>query len=493
MSRGLMALATTLLLAAATTVTAAPTPKMTLLTEELPPLNFTRDGRPAGLAVEMVEEIQRRLGRHEPIQVVPWARGYATALKKPNLALFSTARSAERENLFKWVGPVTNLNFVIYKRRSSPLQIETLADARRVGSIATYRNDVREQFLQERGFANLDSSSKLISGARKLLEGRVDLWIDSNISAPSVVKQLGRNPEEIEPVLTVHTDPIYIAMSRGTPDAVVRRWQRTLEAMARDGTYERIHRRWLPHATPPRQMSKLAPKESVRKAPLTVLTENLPPLNFLADGELRGVSVDIVRELLRRLGRDDEISVVPWVRGYRRTQKESNVALFTTVRTEKREPLFQWVGPIGHSTTVLYGRRGDHPRIGTLADARKVDSIGTYRDDADEQFLRNAGFTNLYSHRSPASIVRNLAAGRVSLWVTGRSNAPQVIRQAGLDAGRFEQVFTLRETDYYIAFSQTTPHDVVTLWQTTLDAMRRDGTVKRVHQRWLHYDEEASP
>ncbi|WP_204268170.1 hypothetical protein, partial [Escherichia coli] len=50
-----------------------------LLSEEFPPINFTEDGRPSGLAVEVVQNILRRLGQSLPIEFLPWARAYRDA------------------------------------------------------------------------------------------------------------------------------------------------------------------------------------------------------------------------------------------------------------------------------------------------------------------------------------------------------------------------------------------------------------------------------
>ena len=51
-----------------------PAEKLTILTENLPPLNYVENGKLVGSSVEIVEEIQRRVGSVEPIQVYPWAR-----------------------------------------------------------------------------------------------------------------------------------------------------------------------------------------------------------------------------------------------------------------------------------------------------------------------------------------------------------------------------------------------------------------------------------
>ena len=85
---------------------AVPARSLQFYTEEYPPLNYSRDGRPVGLAVDLVRELFERTGDHGRISVVPWARGYQAAQLEPNTALFVTMRTAERERLFKWVGPV---------------------------------------------------------------------------------------------------------------------------------------------------------------------------------------------------------------------------------------------------------------------------------------------------------------------------------------------------------------------------------------------------
>ncbi|MDW5376865.1 transporter substrate-binding domain-containing protein [Halomonas sp. HP20-15] len=464
--------------------TASADEPLRLLTEELPPLNFRENGELTGLSVALVREIQRRLDNEQPIQLMPWARAYHSLMEKPGVALFSTARSAEREDLFQWVGPLANLAFVFYKRAGSPLTLDNLDDARKLETIATYRNDVREEFLLNHGFTNLDSATKLVSGARKLLEGRVDAWLDSNLSAPSVIESLGYPADSIERLLVAHSEPLYIAFSAETAPETVARWQRTLDAMARDGTFARLHRRWLPNEPMPSRMAALSPDPALTGYPLTLKTEELPPYNFLQDGEADGVSVDIVKEIQRRLGRRTPIEFVPWTRGYQTVMEAAGSALFTTVRNAEREELFQWVGPIGHTQVKLYGRRDSGLAIDSLADARRVESIGTYQDDAGEQYLKRHGFTNLYGHRSAASIARNLAAGRIKLWVSGEQNAAEIIAQSDSPRADFKAFYTLYEARFYIAFSTATPPAVVELWQQTLDAMRADGSLARIYRHW---------
>ena len=121
--------------------------------------------------------------------------------------------------------------------------------------------------------------------------------------------------------------------------------------------------------------------------PLSVITEEFPPFNFTREGELTGVSTEIVREIMRRLGEESPIVVKPWARGYKRLQTEPNVLLYTTAMTEERKNQFQWVGPLYAFRLGFYAKRGSGIQIQSMDDARKVASIATYKDDFREQIL----------------------------------------------------------------------------------------------------------
>ena len=79
--------------------------ELTVLTENLPNLNYLKNSELVGLSVEIVREIQKRIGSHEQIRVYPWARAYNLALKEENVVLFSITLTKARKDLFKWICP----------------------------------------------------------------------------------------------------------------------------------------------------------------------------------------------------------------------------------------------------------------------------------------------------------------------------------------------------------------------------------------------------
>jgi polar amino acid transport system substrate-binding protein len=460
-------------------VTSGLAQELTIISEENPPFNFTEDGILTGSSTEVVREIMRRLNRPAEIQVLTWARAYQLALTQPNVVLFSTARTQARENLFHWVGPVYKVRFGFYARKGSGLVLTCLDDAKKVSAIATYKDDVREQLLKSRGFTNLDSSKSPVSNLKKLLSGRVDLWLYSNLGVPLVAKQIGVDPVDLELVLPFQDKYAYIAISKGTPEAVAQKWQSTLDDLKREGTFNNIVKRWLPEESIP-QIRPVLSKSETAAVKLKIYTENSPPASYLYKGQLKGMSVDIVREILGRLHLPDNIEAVPWARGYTLALTQSNIALFSTTRLPQREKLFKWVGPLYSQNWGFYAKRDSTIEISSLAQAKTVSRIGTYHKDAKEQYLRANGFRNLVSTNKNLSNIRHIMDGTIDLWVSSDFNMPYLARQAGLDPAQFKLVYAFKKVQNYIAFSSQSPDSLVSRWQQTLDEIKQDGTYDRL-------------
>lgn len=218
--------------------------ELTLYTEDSPPLNYLKDGRLDGASVAVVKAIQARIGDRTPIQVVPWARSYRALEQDPNVALFSTTRTEQREHLFKWVGPIGYVNWVLVKKRGSPVRVDALDDARSVPRIGTYQQDAREQWLKSLGFTNLESVPSDDMNCRKLQAGRIDLWITGDIDMVATCGNQGIDLRELEVAYVAKKQELYVAFSKGTPDATVRRWQDAYDALVREGEFRAIHQRY---------------------------------------------------------------------------------------------------------------------------------------------------------------------------------------------------------------------------------------------------------
>ncbi|WP_320174487.1 ABC transporter substrate-binding protein [Maridesulfovibrio sp.] len=225
---------------------------------------------------------------------------------------------------------------------------------------------------------------------------------------------------------------------------------------------------------------------SAQAADVTVITEIAPPLSFEENGKLTGASTELVEEIMRRTGKVYPIEVQPWARGYHLAQTDPNVALFSTTRTEARENMFKWVGPLAVTQWVFWAKAGSGISISSLDDAKKVESIATYKDDAKEQLLKDKGFTNLDSSANLATNLKKLMAGRNALWIAGYKEGQLVAKENGFDPSKLEKVFVVKEVKLYVAFSKSTPDSIVNEWQKAFDSMEADGFVKKVNEKWAN-------
>ncbi len=467
-------------------VTCPAAAELTIITEEFPPLNFTEDGKLTGAMTDVVREITRRLGIANDIQVMPWARGYKRLLTEPNTVLFTTARTEARESLFHWVGPLHSARIELYARKSDQRQIDSIEAAMQVGAIATYKDDVREQILKSLGFTNLDSSNSPLSDIRKLMSGRVDLWVFSNVGVQQVAREAGIDPQEIKAVLTLQKQISYIAISKPTSPAIVQQWQATLDEMKADGTFWWLMRKWLPP-----DAIRVSERQTHTDRPffLKLYTEDSPPSSYDGNGRINGLSVDIVREILRRIGQPDTIALVPWARGYQLAQSEADTALFSTTRLPQREAMFSWVGPLYRQRWGFYRWHASPIRIADTEAAKQVKRIGTYRQDAKMQYLQALGFENLVPTNKNITNVTHLQRGNIDLWVSSDFNMPYLARQAGASPDQLALAYAFHTVGNYIAFSKETSPHVIRLWQAVLDEMKSDGSYRRICRKYDYVPE----
>ncbi|MBL1272148.1 MAG: transporter substrate-binding domain-containing protein [Oceanospirillales bacterium] len=216
---------------------------MSVVTEHSPPGEYLdANGRVTGPTAEFVRELMKRVGEPADITMLPWARGYRMALQGPKVALFETARSEIREDLFKWVGPIKRVTGGFFVRSRDVIAIGTMEDARKLDGICVYRGGGGGQALKELGFTNLEQPTRPAQCLEMLMHGRVDAWITSDIGRLPLIAATDYSESDVVLAYATSTRYLYIAMSLDTPDATVALWQETLDKMKLDGTFARYHR-----------------------------------------------------------------------------------------------------------------------------------------------------------------------------------------------------------------------------------------------------------
>ncbi len=204
-------------------------------TEELPPYNHQENGTIQGISVDLLEAVTEEMGSEvsrEDVQLVPWTEGYQAILTGNNTVLFSMARTPEREELFKWAGPIYANRKVLFARADSGITIDETEDLKdyRIGVIT---DDVAIQYL-----LNLDvDQSQMVTESDvqtlidKLDKGDVDLWAYPEASGRYFAEQRTEDYNSYTVVYELHSQESYYAFSKDVPDVVVQSFQQALDTV----------------------------------------------------------------------------------------------------------------------------------------------------------------------------------------------------------------------------------------------------------------------
>jgi polar amino acid transport system substrate-binding protein len=247
---------------------------LTFYTEQLPPYNYMENGTLKGLSVDLLEEITEKMGKkvtREEVRLVPWTEGYQAALTQNNTVLFSTARTPEREQSFKWAGPFYSDRYVLFALPDRGITIESPEDLNeyRIGVIA---DDATTQQLLDIGVnrSQIVSQNNVSANIAGLENGDIDLWACPEGAGRYFAEQATGNYYSYMVVYQLETQDLYYAFSKDVPDSVVQSFQQSLEALKQEkdasgiSTYDRILGRHIP---------------SIGLAQLNYLTEEWAPFN----------------------------------------------------------------------------------------------------------------------------------------------------------------------------------------------------------------------
>ncbi len=229
---------------------------LTYYTEQFPPYNYKENGIVKGIAVDILGEITEKIGKRvtpNQVHLVSWTEGYQITLTTNNTVLFSTARLSEREQDFKWVGPVNTDSYVLFALRNRTIAINDPVELKgyRIGVIT---DDVSILQLFDAGV----NSSQLVYDtnatvlAEKLFHGDIDLWCYPEIVGKYVVQQMTKDYDPFEVVFTLESVNSYYAFNKNIPDSTVKAFQQALDELKQEkdaagiSTYDRILEKYIP-------------------------------------------------------------------------------------------------------------------------------------------------------------------------------------------------------------------------------------------------------
>lgn len=205
------------------------------VTEEYAPFNYSKDGKITGIAVEQMSAITKAAGIDYTIQIMPWARAFATAEKQPMHCVFTTGYNRERAGRFVWVTPLLKDQMVLIRRKGDGKKNLTIIEARNL-KVGSQRDDFAVEALDLIGFKNIDLATDIDLTIRKLLSGRIDLM-------PTSIKTYEKMVNDglpVEKAMMLAGQVYGLACHKETPPDLVERLQAELDKLILSGEQDRI-------------------------------------------------------------------------------------------------------------------------------------------------------------------------------------------------------------------------------------------------------------
>jgi polar amino acid transport system substrate-binding protein len=206
---------------------------------------------------------------------------------------------------------------------------------------------------------------------------------------------------------------------------------------------------------------------------LTILTEQYPPLNYVEDGVLKGISADLVVAAMQDLDpafNRSSIRVLPWTEAYNMALNQPDTLLFSTARLAKREDSFLWAGHLYDDPKVLFGL--DSRRIGK-AEVEAL-RIAVITNDSSEEYVLAAGAnpSRLVHVITAEEAIKALESGSADLFAYGEVAGTKAIEQYAKPSSGYGVVYSLGECSDYVAANRNTSPEFIEALNQSLHGLR---------------------
>lgn len=220
---------------------------VTIYTEENPPQNYRKDdGTLTGSSVEVVEALMEEMELDDLITMTNWNDAYEETLLAPNSMVFSTVKTADRDTLFEWIGPIGKKNYCFFVKSGSGITLATLDDAKALASVGVTDGWAAEDELDELGFTNVVTYGTPEKVFQKLMNGNVQAAVLNDIAIKYLAEETGYSPDDVVNALLLSSGQSYLAFSKGTKAAYIQEWQQALTTIMNNGTFAEIWEKWYP-------------------------------------------------------------------------------------------------------------------------------------------------------------------------------------------------------------------------------------------------------
>ena len=220
-------LISTLILTFSSSVFAASVDDLRWIGQDYKPYSYVNEaGERAGSSVALVNKIMGKIGstkQVKDIEIHAFSRMFVHQNNDPNTVFFPLARTPDREDYFKWVGPIAMDEPVFFAKKSKNIIIKS------DGDLNQYKIAGRDGYGPVKSLNNVDLGDSDQEDLQKLQADQVDLVICNKASCLATMQDQGMKIDDYKIVYSMQTSDLSLAFNKETDDKLIEQVKKALE------------------------------------------------------------------------------------------------------------------------------------------------------------------------------------------------------------------------------------------------------------------------
>lgn len=221
---------------------------------------------------------------------------------------------------------------------------------------------------------------------------------------------------------------------------------------------------------------------------LTIFVDNWPPYNFTRNGNIVGISTDLIEMALQKANIQYEFVVYPFKRALLTVQRTPNTMLYTVARIPQRENMFAWIGPLHPRKLYLYKLKNRTDILIHDVEDIKKHHTAVLSGGSVEQFFISNGFheDNYDLVNKSKQLLKMLFAERVDLIPGDPLDLAHQMKELNYEHSQIEIAFFLAdEGGYYMVANKETPDKILKKIQESLETVLATGARDQIIQKYM--------
>lgn len=385
-------------------------------------------------------------------------------------------RTPEKEDDFEFSIPFLSLKWAAFVRSEA-----TSGEGLDTWSVAVVKGDPIERYLRATETAGkLIVADSPVGAFEMLTGGQVDAVMIQHLVGQSVIAQSRLNGIRLaEPLPDECEQPVCFAVKKGNGDLLVR----LNDGIARsylDGTYDRIHARWI---------QRDIRRELKGKMIVVGGDYNFPPYEFLdKDGLPSGYNVELTRAIARVMGLNVQIVLGPWAEIRKKLESGEVDAVQGMYYSPERDGQFDFSVPHQVVSHTAFMRSGTvYNGLDSLNNRR----IAVMRGDIMHDFALHQGIGRpLVVTETEEAALRMLAEQKVDFAL-----GSQLSGNFRIDKNKWKNLYgssdqELERSDY--CYAVRNGNDVLLAqFNEGMALLKLNGEYRRIRDRWLGVSEPS--